>query len=372
MTYYEELGVNGTASTDDIREAYKRLARLLHPDKMQDEKLRKLAECQMKRLNSIYETLTHPANRDAYDRSLRPAIVLLPELDTDSSDPRPTVDWRRLWDWRWWVAKLRGPDGAWIGAAFIVVFLILYSLADSSIQPAGSVVQPKSDVPESASRSESGRKPAAADPVQQLQLYAMQLQKLLEAARHERDEARQRVAALEVRLRETHSEEVPLSPPPPTIKALPAMPQLSRLPSPPMYPPSQAKQPKNELAGNWFYSRPRSAEPAADLYPPEFIETMIAEDGGVLHGRYRARYRVTDRAISPEVSFQFTGKAGPDLVRLAFAGAGGAKGVVRLKLLSQNRLEVVWTADELGASLGLGFGTAVLIRRQDPSNVMLR
>jgi hypothetical protein len=200
----------------------------------------------------------------------------------------------------------------------------------------------------------------------------MQLQKLLETARRERDEARQRIAALETRLQETRSEETPLSVPSPTVKTPPAMPQASRLSSPPMYPPFQAKQPQNELAGNWFYSRPRSAEPAADLYPPEFIETMIAEDGGVLHGRYRARYRVTDRAISPEVSFQFTGKAGPDLVKLAFSGAGGAKGEVRLKLLSQNRLEVVWTANELGASLGLGFGTAVLIRRQEPPNVMFR
>ena len=41
---------------------------------------------------------------------------------------------------------------------------------------------------------------------------------------------------------------------------------------------------------------------------PEFIEAVINEDNGVLRGTYRARYKVPDRPVSPEVNFQFIGR----------------------------------------------------------------
>jgi curved DNA-binding protein CbpA len=70
MTYYEELGVPAEASREEIRQAYKRLVRLLHPDRCGDPATRALAELQMRRLNGILEVLSRPDERANYDRSL--------------------------------------------------------------------------------------------------------------------------------------------------------------------------------------------------------------------------------------------------------------------------------------------------------------
>ena len=70
MDYYEELGLQRTATEQEIRTAYRVLVRLLHPDGQQDEQARVLAECQMRRLNQVVETLTNAERRAAYDRRL--------------------------------------------------------------------------------------------------------------------------------------------------------------------------------------------------------------------------------------------------------------------------------------------------------------
>jgi curved DNA-binding protein CbpA len=71
VDYYEELGVARSASVDEVRRAYRNVARLLHPDQQPDETLRRLAGLQMTRLNAILETLTDPASRREYDQGLR-------------------------------------------------------------------------------------------------------------------------------------------------------------------------------------------------------------------------------------------------------------------------------------------------------------
>lgn len=70
MTYYEELGLDARASSDQIRAAYRELARILHPDRQRQARARALANIQMHRLNAIVETLNDAALRAAYDRSL--------------------------------------------------------------------------------------------------------------------------------------------------------------------------------------------------------------------------------------------------------------------------------------------------------------
>src|ERR1700690_417633 len=74
MDYYEELGVHRVAEVEEIRHAWRNLARLLHPDQQQEEGLRLLAEKQMKRLNEICAVLTDPVERLRYDRSLIGAL----------------------------------------------------------------------------------------------------------------------------------------------------------------------------------------------------------------------------------------------------------------------------------------------------------
>src|SRR6266536_368546 len=70
MDYYEEFGVERTAGREEIRQAYKRLVRLLHPDQCRDNEVRRLADLQMKRLNGILQKLTDPVERTRYDVQL--------------------------------------------------------------------------------------------------------------------------------------------------------------------------------------------------------------------------------------------------------------------------------------------------------------
>ena len=70
MDYYEELGIHPDATTGEIREAYKLAARLVHPDKQLDPRLKNLAECQMKRLSDVVAVLVNPRERARYDAGL--------------------------------------------------------------------------------------------------------------------------------------------------------------------------------------------------------------------------------------------------------------------------------------------------------------
>ena len=64
--YYEVLGVSETATKDEIRKAYKKLAIKWHPDKNQDNK--EEAEEKFKEVNEAYETLSDPQKRKMYDQ----------------------------------------------------------------------------------------------------------------------------------------------------------------------------------------------------------------------------------------------------------------------------------------------------------------
>ncbi len=63
--YYEVLGVNRDASSEDIKKAYRRLARQYHPDFNPDNKL---AERKFKEVKEAYDVLSDPQKRENYDR----------------------------------------------------------------------------------------------------------------------------------------------------------------------------------------------------------------------------------------------------------------------------------------------------------------
>lgn len=63
--YYEILGVGKNASTEDIKKAYRKLAKQYHPDKNQGDAQ---AEEKFKELNEAYEILSDDKKRVQYDR----------------------------------------------------------------------------------------------------------------------------------------------------------------------------------------------------------------------------------------------------------------------------------------------------------------
>ncbi|QNH62733.1 J domain-containing protein [Hymenobacter sediminicola] len=89
-THYMVLGVSEQATAAEIRQAYRRLVLLTHPDRTPDP----AAHRRYIAINEAYETLSNATRRAAYDQQLRRLVQPAPETDADT-EPHPDPALRR-------------------------------------------------------------------------------------------------------------------------------------------------------------------------------------------------------------------------------------------------------------------------------------
>lgn len=358
MDYYDEFGLSSSATTEEIRSAYRRLVRLFHPDQLQDPELRRLADCQMKRINAIYEVLSDPDKRRAYDLALAHA-----DLETRTA-PKVIREQVR----RGICLRRNAPWAAAAAAAVIMLYGWLAQLPGRDMDRVEAVTSNSVAVGGAFSDGAPASRPVPGKPSQSRgeretrRRTSTELERLRQAladAEAQRDAARAELARLSRSHLPAHGQDgpsagEPFEPPPAVTHPAPVDGIEPLVPT---------ASPTHGLAGAWFYVPQTIDFASRDLYPPEYIDLVITEEQGMVRGRYRGRYRVPDRAISPEVDFRFEGHLNEEGL-YAWHGRGGARGEVRLRLISPETLQVVWLASDLGRQMGLGSGTAVLVRQK--------
>jgi hypothetical protein len=360
MNYYEELGIRRDAPLEEIRQAYKLLARLLHPDGQPDARLKAMGECQMRRLNEILAILTDPKKRRQYDESLCQSPTAAPDWE-----PPAMVEpayWYRVvfFGLRHWF---------WILIGLVVVGVGLWCAEQSGSEI--SQVTPNPSAP-------ATDKPAGSGALQQPAGKAVK-----RTAPHATTAAASREAThIGTRQPAVMEKAAAVAKPPEPVRASPAIEPPPTLPAPAMVaefakvapaaakvdPASPvAKAHEVSFAGNWLYAPETASKTDPNLYPATNVEFLLAEENGSLAGTYHAKYRVPDQAISPEVQFHVQGKSTNGKVcRVTWASEDGAQGEAELTLRSTNQLNVTWWTTVFGRRAALSSGMAVLTRQQAP------
>jgi curved DNA-binding protein len=72
--YYAILGISKTASPEEIKQAFRKLARKYHPDVNPGNKQ---AEARFKEINEAYEVLSDPDKRKKYDLLVNMAVLMI-------------------------------------------------------------------------------------------------------------------------------------------------------------------------------------------------------------------------------------------------------------------------------------------------------
>ena len=90
-THYQTLEVGAEADPDEIRRAYRSLARQLHPD-MLAERLKKAGAAEFVAVQLAYEELSDPARRAAYDEKLAREARQAAEARAAAANPAPKPD----------------------------------------------------------------------------------------------------------------------------------------------------------------------------------------------------------------------------------------------------------------------------------------
>jgi curved DNA-binding protein CbpA len=130
QTYYEILGVAPDATPDEIRAAYRKLAKQYHPDVNSDPD----AGERFIAVQQAYETLSDPEARARYDLALRGGMRpgSHDAFRHRASGGEGQTMWTRGYTWR---AEAPRSGGGWFGFiavllvwAVAIIFMLLLSL----------------------------------------------------------------------------------------------------------------------------------------------------------------------------------------------------------------------------------------------------
>ncbi len=369
MNYYDELGVRRDASATEIRQAYKVLVRLLHPDTQTDDELRRAAERQLNRLNAMAAVLTNPDTRRAYDL----------QLDADLSRRRVPAAQRP--EPAEWMSRIHEtmPSAQALAElvvrhwSFVLIFAVTCGAVVLSVLLHGDSKTPAPSQSLETVGTVSAAAPSVPGPKQLPPRQPQMTPQDSQASPAQEAVAPVAVSKARVRSAETVQPRLEYSSPPPQ-SPLPAVGQTTsgtfsqetqhRVALPPV---AAAASPAASFAGNWFYSTDLDSLQESSGYRAVYVELLLSENGGTLSGNYRARYLIPDKAISPQVSFHLEGKVGPDRrARVSWTAANGAKGEADLVLSPRGVMDFHWWSTELAETTGLSSGSAKLIRQRVP------
>lgn len=325
MTHYEELGVSPDAPAEEIRRAFRRTSRLLHPDLQSAPELRKAAEVQMRRLNEIVEMLCQPESRAAYDRSLSTMSVSL----AAPTHGIPTVP-----------SSHTVHPSLIAGLAFGALGMFCWNIISSA--------------------------PTVIEPVERVS--SVPITPPTQATATRRVPIRGSSKALPAPPSESPTNVSPLSPvsSPSFSAAIQPLPESSE----PAIPASNSESasaslstspaPSKPLEGVWLLFRDPNEKLGPGDFPAEFIELRLQQNGEKFSGVYRSRYRIPDRVSSPEVNFRFEGTIHAQ--EFHWSGRGGSQGKVRITLNGANTMNLEWVAESRIPGSLLSEGSAKLVR----------
>jgi hypothetical protein len=344
VDYYEELDISQDASAEEIHQAYRLAARLLHPDTQPDPKLKSAAERQMIRLNEVLAVLTDPQKRQEYNDSLCEKFV----VHTPSQIPPRGLHLLRHWPWG-------------LACCILLVSGLSYLRSNEASEPSasksGAIARPSPLLAEPAQTDHTlPPKRDRSKSVKQLPLRLPVRPKTLSRPAYVQssEEPGQPLAPIK---RETGKSDF--------IPAQPAV--TARDVSAPSEPTVEVPA-TPVLSGHWLYAVNTRDLQTPGVYPPEFIELFLSESNGALSGRYWARYRIPNKAVSPEVQFRIDGTsegdAAANAATVTWVSDDGAKGKLKMTLRNLNSMEVSWWTSEFGRRTALTSGTALLVRQQ--------
>lgn len=130
--YYETLNVARTATAEEIKKAFRKLARLYHPDVAKDKVT---AEAKFKEINEAYEVLSDPEKRPRYDE-------LGPNWDGGNPPPPQSGGGFRRSTGR----RQAAPDFEFGGTGYSDFFESFFGGGRSGMGDEGSFARPGGDV----------------------------------------------------------------------------------------------------------------------------------------------------------------------------------------------------------------------------------